>query len=149
MFVSDNFSSFKSDEVSKFLLLHNIDWKFVLLLSPWWGGFYERLVRKILERYLRKILGRSKLNFEERYTILTQVECMLNSRPLSYVYIEKNCEPITPSHLLLGRNLQGHWFSTTTGDENIELNVMKCRKRYNHLLNLINDLWKRFKKRIS
>ena len=82
--------------------------------------FYLCLVRTV-KNTLRKILGRSKLNFEELYTILTQVECMLNSRPLSYVYTEENCEPITPSHLLLGRNLQGHWFSTTTGDENIEL----------------------------
>ena len=49
---------------------------------------------------------------------------MLNSRPLSYVYTEENCEIITPSHLLLGRNLQGHLFSTTTGDKNIELTVM-------------------------
>ena len=65
---------------------------------------------------------------------------MLNSRPLSYVYTEENCEPITPSNLLLGRDFQGHWFSTAIGDENIELSVMKCRKCYNHLLKLINDL---------
>ena len=143
MFISDNFSSFKSDEVSKFLLLHNIDWKFILPLSPWWGGFYERLVRTI-KNTLRKILGRSKLNFEELYTILILVECMLNSKPLSYVYTE-NCEPVTSSHFLLGRNLQGHWFSTTTGEENIELNVMKYKNHCNHLLKLINDLWKRFK----
>ena len=71
---------------------------------------------------------------------------MLNSRPLSYVYTEETCEPITPSHLLLGRNLQGHWFSTTTDNENIELNVMKCKKHYNHLLKLMNDLWNRFKR---
>ena len=109
-------------------MLHSIDWKFILPLSPWWGGFYERLVRTVKNTF-GKILGRSKLNFEELYTILTQVECMLNSRPLSYVYTEKNCEPITPSHLLLGRNLQGHWFRTTTGDENIELKTMKCKKR--------------------
>ena len=108
-------------------------------------GFYERLVRTV-KNTLRKILGISKLNFEELYTILTQVECMLNSRPLSFVYTEENCEPITPSHLLLEQNLQGHWFSTTTGDENIELNVMKCKKLYNHLLKLINHLWKRFKR---
>ena len=101
MLISDNFSSFKSDKVSKFLLLHNIDWKFILPLSPWRGGFYERLVRTV-KNTLRKILGRSKLNFEELYVILTQVECMLNSRPLSYVYTEEICEPITPSHLLLG-----------------------------------------------
>ena len=71
---------------------------------------------------------------------------MLNSRRLLYVYTEENCEPITPSHLLLGRNLQGHWFCTMTANENIELNAMKCKKRYNHLLKLINDLWKRFKR---
>ena len=71
---------------------------------------------------------------------------MLNSRPLSCVYTKENCEPITPSHLLLGQNLQGHWFRTATGDENVELNLVKCKKRYNHLLKLINDLWKQFKK---
>ena len=59
---------------------------------------------------------------------------------------EENCEPITPSHLLLGRDFQGNWFSTTTGDKNIELSVMKCKKCYNHLLKLINDLWKRLKR---
>ena len=47
IFFSDNFSSFKSDEVSKILLLHSIDLKFILPLSPWWVGFYERLVRTV------------------------------------------------------------------------------------------------------
>ena len=135
MFISDNFSSFRSDEVSKFLLLYNIDWKFILPLSPWWGGFLERFARTA-KSTLRKILGRAKPNFEELYIILTQVKCILNSRPLSYVYTEENFEPITLSHL----------FSTATEDENIELNVMKCKKRYNHLLKLINDLWKRLKR---
>ena len=30
MFISDNFSGFRSDEVSKFFLLHIIHWKFIL-----------------------------------------------------------------------------------------------------------------------
>ena len=119
----------------KDLLLYNIDWKFILPLFPWWGGFLERFVRTA-KSTLRKILGRAKPNFEELYIILTQVKCILNSRPLSYVYTEENCEPITLSHL----------FSTATEDENIELNAMKCKKRYNHLLKLINDLWKRLKR---
>ena len=72
MLISDNFSSFKSDKVSKFLLLDNIDWKFILPLSPWCGGFYERLARTV-KNTLGKILGMSKLNFEELYTILNQV----------------------------------------------------------------------------
>ena len=58
----------------------------------------------------------------------------VDSRPLSCAYTEENCESITPSHLLLGCDLQGRLFSTAARDENIELNVMKCRKLYNHLL---------------
>ena len=44
----------------------------------------------------------------------------------------RNCNPITPSHLLLEHNLQGNLFSTGTVNENVELNIMKCKKRYNH-----------------
>ena len=71
---------------------------------------------------------------------------MMNSIPLSYVYTEENCEPIIASHLLLGQNLQRNLFSTTAGDENVELIVMKCKKHYNHLLKSINDFRKQFKR---
>ena len=54
------------------LFLNNIDSKFILPLSPWCGGFYERLARTV-KNTLGKILGMSKLNFEELYTILNQV----------------------------------------------------------------------------
>ena len=99
-FISNNFSSFKFDEVSKFLLLHKYWLEIYFTFISMVGSFYEKLVRTV-KSTLRKILGKSKLNFEELYTILTRVECMLNSRPLSYVYIEENYEPATPSHLLL------------------------------------------------
>ena len=143
MFVSDNFSTFKSDDVKKYLLLRNLEWQYILSLSPWWGGFYERLVRTI-KSTLRKVLGQAKLKFEELYTILTQVECVMNSRPISYIYAEENNKPITPSHLLLGRSLQGNLFQDVTLDKNIMLNVEQCHKRYTHLQKVINDYWKRF-----
>ena len=42
-------------EVSKFLLLHNIDWRFILPLPPWCEGFYERdlseQLRTLYKRY--------------------------------------------------------------------------------------------------
>ena len=38
-------------------------------------------------------------------TILVKVEGVLNSCPLTYVYSEDTDEPLTPSHLLLGRRL--------------------------------------------
>ncbi|GFY40423.1 uncharacterized protein TNIN_71421 [Trichonephila inaurata madagascariensis] len=70
-----------------------------------WGEYYERLVRSVKES-LHKILGKALLSFEEMTTILTEIEDVLNLRPLSYVY-EENDEPIplTPMHFLnFGQN---------------------------------------------
>ena len=46
LFISDNFSTFRSEDerLLNFLRYNNIDWKYILPLSPWWGGFYERLI---------------------------------------------------------------------------------------------------------
>ena len=86
MFISDNFSAFKSNEVVNFLRLNDINWKYILSLSPWWEGFYERLIR-IIKSTLRKILANAKLNYEELLTVLTEIEGVVNSRPISYIYI--------------------------------------------------------------
>ncbi|GFU93035.1 integrase catalytic domain-containing protein [Trichonephila clavipes] len=53
-----------------------IHWKFIVERAPWWGGFYERLVKTIKDP-LRKILGRA-LTFEELSTILSEVEVIVN-----------------------------------------------------------------------
>ncbi|GFX93988.1 integrase catalytic domain-containing protein [Trichonephila clavipes] len=60
-----------------------IHWKFIVERAPW-GGFYERLV-KAIEDPLRKILGKALLTFEELSTILSEVEVIINHRPLTYV----------------------------------------------------------------
>lgn len=44
------------------------------------------------------------MTFEEFQTVLVEVEGILNSRPLTYVYEELE-EPITPSSLCIGRRL--------------------------------------------
>ena len=44
LLVSDNFNSFKSLDVKIFCCNQGISWKFILERSPWWGGFYERLI---------------------------------------------------------------------------------------------------------
>lgn len=47
----------------------NVIWKLILEKSPFWGGFYERLIT-ILKSVLGKIVESAKVNFEELHTVL-------------------------------------------------------------------------------
>ena len=80
-----------------------IKWEFNVDRAPWWGGFFERIVRSI-KQCLKKILATARLTYEERRTVLVQIEGVLNSRPLTYL-CEDGGEPLTPSHLVTGRGL--------------------------------------------
>ena len=111
--IHDNAKTFKSRDVKHFFLKQGIEQKFILALAPWWGGFYERLVRNV-KASLRKVVGNSLLNFEELSTFLCQVEGTLNSRPLTYLNEDDIDEPLTPFHLLHGRNILSQHISTRT-----------------------------------
>lgn len=54
---------------------------------------------------LKKTLGSASLTYGERITVLTEIENVLNSRQLTYVYEDEIEEPLTPSLLMLGRRL--------------------------------------------
>ena len=97
-------SLFELEDVQEHLSSKGIRWQFNLAKAPWWGGFFERLVKQV-KSCLKKTLGRSKLSFDELTTILVEVEAVLNSRPLTYLYSDDVEEPLTPSHLVIGRRL--------------------------------------------
>lgn len=95
---------FKEEAVQNHLSGRSIEWIFNIEKAPWWGGAFERMVRST-KRCLRKMIGRTRLSLDELYTILTEVEAIINSRPLSYISANDLEEPLTPSHLLMGRRV--------------------------------------------
>ena len=101
--VSDNGYTFKSEELRKLLAEHNIDWKFNVALAPWWGGFFERLVRST-RRCLKKTVGTVRISYEELLSVIVEIEGILNSLPLTYVDDELR-NPVTPSQLIISRRL--------------------------------------------
>ena len=104
MFVSDNGRTFKGKSLKRFNANKGIRWRFNLSRAPWWGGMFERLIRST-KRCLRKAIGRQRLTYEELETVLIEVEAVLNSRPITYLYAKDTDAPITPSHLFCGRRL--------------------------------------------
>ena len=113
-FISDNAKTFKcslkllkmlkQSEISQYLSINKIQWKFNVERAPWWGGIFERMV-KSTKRCLRKAVGRSRLYYDEALTILTEIEGVINSRPLTYIAADDLDEPLTPSHFLCGRRI--------------------------------------------
>ena len=95
---------FKHPEVQNYLSDVNVKWIFNIERAPWWGGFFKRMVQ-LLKRCLRKMVGQAKLTYEELLTSVTEVELILNSRPLTYMSATDLEEPLTPTHLINGRRL--------------------------------------------
>jgi hypothetical protein len=93
--VSDNGKTFK--DAAKFIHLimnHNetrthlsdlvVEWQFNVERAPWWGGVFEHMVGS---------------------TTVVEVEAILNSRLISHISVSDLDDPLTPSHLMLGRRL--------------------------------------------
>ena len=79
----------KSPQVKQYLTNRRVEWDFIVEKAPWWGGFWERLVRSV-KNCVKKMVGRSTLTFEELRTLLVEVEATLNNRPITYVYDDEN-----------------------------------------------------------
>ena len=95
---------FKEQLVQDHLSGRGVEWIFNIEKAPWWGGVFERLIRST-KRCLRKMVRSYQLTIDELCTALTEVESILNSRPLSFVSSDDLEEPLTPSHLIMGRQL--------------------------------------------
>ena len=69
------------------------------------GGVYERMVRSV-KTGLKLAVGKQLLPIEELRTVITEIEYLINSRPITYA--DKNCSepiPITPNDLI-GSNMK-------------------------------------------
>ena len=64
LYISDNVKCFTGRELKDYLSTLSTCWRYILEASPWWGGFWERMVQ-VVKRSLRKFLSKSKLIYEE------------------------------------------------------------------------------------
>ena len=132
MIISDNATNFKlakstlekvwhnvirDKDIQSYVAQQGIKWKFIMQYAPWQGGFYERMVG-IVKSSLKKTISRKViLTFLQLATLLSEIQAVVNSRPLTYGNDDINSDIVlTPSHFLRKNTCIG------TPDIKIDLN---------------------------
>lgn len=150
---SDNGTNFvgANSTLQKFLRLNfdilvselsseGITWHFMPPRAPNFGGLWEAGVKSI-KFHLKRVVGDTSLTFEDLSTVLTQIEGVLNSRPLTPLSSDpQDMTPLTPAHFLVGKPL-------TSLPETDYTNEPENRLRtFQHLQRMVQQFWKRWNK---
>lgn len=127
-----------STEIRNYLSQNEIEFQFIPPRSPHWGGIWESAI-KSAKHHMKRIIGNARLTFEEFYTILTQIEAILNSRPLCAMSSDPNdYHPLTPGHFLIGSSL-------TAFPERDVTQISENRlKTWQRITQLQQHFWKRW-----
>ena len=129
-------------QMQEWLKQEKINWKFNPPTASNFGGVWEREIRTI-RKTLNAIthLQNLKLNDEELYTLMCEVEGILNSRPLTPVSDDPNdLEAITPNHLLLGNS------KVTFPPGLFNKDDLYVKRRWRQIQYLADMFWKRWQK---
>ena len=137
--LSDNGSAFYAIETQKFATERNVKWKYSLTKAPWYGAIWERLIQSV-KRCLKREVGRAKLTVIEMQTVLVEIETIINSRPLYPLY-DDFIQPLTPNHLLFGRNLD-----QTNKRDGMEINFDIGQKRVRYIETVVEHFWEQWRR---
>lgn len=86
-----------------------------------------------------------KIGYIELQTLILEIECILNNRPLCPDYDSEVDDVLTPNHLVYGRRLENVNFERNA-DVNLNEYSIELNKREKRLSILINHFWKIWRK---
>ena len=93
------------NSVNHFALNNCIEFHFIPPSSPHFGGLWEASVKNF-KMHLKRVAGNSVLTFIEFYTMIVEIESVLNSRPLTAISNDPNdLLALTPGHFLINDSL--------------------------------------------
>jgi hypothetical protein len=92
-------SVFASDEFSNAFKPYSIEFRHIPTYSPWYGATWERLI-KTVKLCVNKTIGRRVLNYFNFITMISDVQSIINNRPLTYRSSDNGIDTVTPNHFL-------------------------------------------------
>ncbi|XP_018406467.1 PREDICTED: uncharacterized protein LOC108782651 [Cyphomyrmex costatus] len=127
-------------ELQDRLVTEGINWNFIPAYSPHFGGIWEAGI-KSTKHHLKRVIGNALLTYEEFYSVLVQIEAILNSRPLSPLSTHPlDLQPLTPAHFIIGRTM------TTVPCPNLtDINENRL-SHYQRIQQVQQNFWKRWSK---
>nr|XP_034831557.1 uncharacterized protein LOC117988517 [Maniola hyperantus] len=128
------------DNVENFCATNLIKFKFIPGYSPEFGGLWEAGVKSV-KSHFKRVVGDLCLTFEELYTVVTQIEAVLNSRPLLPMSQDvSDMAYLTPGHFLIGAPITSFPETDLT---NVNINRLKF---WNVCTKISQDFWKAWSK---
>ncbi|XP_076376168.1 uncharacterized protein LOC143258753 [Megalopta genalis] len=129
-----------NEKIANALSQESIEWRLIPPHSPHFGGLWEGAV-KSAKYHLTRVIGDQRLTFEELYTLLTQIESCLNSRPLSPLSSDPtDLNPLTPGHFLIGTAL-----TTLPSHDLRDIKVTRLN-RYQLIQQMVQHFWQRWQR---
>ncbi|UYV71317.1 hypothetical protein LAZ67_8002609 [Cordylochernes scorpioides] len=120
-----------------YIYSEEIKWNFIPPSSPHFGGLWEAGIKSV-KYHLRRIVGKTKLTFEELTTVLTQIEACLNSRPLCPLTDDpEDLNALTAGHFLIGMPLTAVPSLVREGGSSL-------KGRWQLVEQIKTDFWKRW-----
>ncbi|GFT63869.1 integrase catalytic domain-containing protein [Trichonephila clavipes] len=128
----------REESLFAFFAEEGIEWSFIPPRSPNWGGLWEANI-KSLKYHFKRVAGNSKFSYEELLTLITQIEAILNSRPLTPLSSDvDDLEVLTPAHFLIGRPITAIVEPSLLQCESNRLNV------WQRIIKSVQTIWKRW-----
>lgn len=125
-------------KLANFCSSKGITWHFIPPRSPHFGGIWEAGV-KAMKYLLKRVVGETRLTYEEMTTFLAEAEAIMNSRPMCPLSDDpKDFQALTPSHFLIERT--GQAIPEPSYDQ---VHVGRL-SRFQHVQYMREHFWKRW-----
>lgn len=135
----------KTDEYLNRFQIFNIKHKRIPLYSPWYGSCWERLI-KVVKLCLYKSIGKSKLTYFELFTLISDIQSAINSRPLTYrCSDDRDLKILTPNSFLKPNVYNSIIVNSNQNSDNIDppsrQDLIKTLENRDALINKFKNVW--------